>query len=238
MTAIRPIDPSRHGRARLRLPADLSPLRFVRLGLSELAAASADVPIVLAKEAETGRFNLIALLSLAEPRNLCWRAGTWQATYMPVAARLLPFRLDPQGVCGLAIDEAMLSDDGLPVFAPDGQPSESLREAAVQLQRLVGDIAEAQARVDRFAALRLIRPIRCNLQRADGRPHAIDGLFTLGTEALESLADDAVVELHRSGGLAAAAVMRASLSQLERLRQLHNLSGENPILGLTATIDD
>ena len=238
MTAIRPIDPVRHAGAHVRLPADPSALRFVRLGLSELGAASADLPIVLAKEAETGRFNLIALLSLVEPRNLYWHAGAWQATFMPAAARLAPFRLDGQGVCGLAIDETVLGTEGLPLFAPDGEPSGLVRDAAVQLQRLVADIAGAQALADRWALLKLIRPVRCGLRLADGHPHAVDGLFTLGTEALESLADEAVVELHRSGGLAAAAIMRASLSQLERLRQLHNLLAENPVASLTVAIED
>jgi hypothetical protein len=235
MTTLLPIDPARHAQARMRLPADPSRLRFVRLGLSELGPASADFPVCLAKEVETGRFNLIALLSLAEPRNLYWHAGAWQATYVPMAARLLPFRLDPHGVCGLAVDEVLLSAEGQPLFAPDGQPSEVVKAASVQLQRLVEDIAAAQALVDRLAALRLIRPIQCRLGHADGHTHRIDGLFTLDTDGL---ADDTVVELHHGGGLAAAAIMRASLAQLERLRRLHNLSAENPVAGLTVAVDE
>lgn len=234
MTAIHPIDPDRHAKAKVRLPADPSSLRFVRLGLSELGPASADFPICLAKEADTGRFNLIALLSLAEARNLYWHDPAWQATYVPLAARLSPFRLDPQGVCGLAIDEAALGGDGVALFAPDGQPSEWVKDAAIQLQRLVGDIAAAQALVDRLALLKLIRPIRCRLSHADGHTHRIDGLFTLEAE---SLADKTVVELHHCGGLAAAAILRASLAQLERLRRLGNIAAENPVVNLTATVE-
>ncbi len=238
MTAIHPIAHDRHADARIRLPADPSPLRFVRLGASELGAASADFPILLAKEAQTGRFNLIALFSLAEPRNLYWQGGAWQATYVPAAVRLAPFRLDDLGACGLAIDEAVLGSDGLPLFAPDGQPAELLRDAATQLRGLVADMATAQALVDRLAALKLVRPLACRLRHADGHPHTLDGLFTVGTEALEGLEDGAIVDLHRCGGLAMTAVLRASLSQLERLRRLHNASAETPIAGLTATIAD
>src|ERR1700738_5083968 len=105
MTNIVALDRARHAALRLRPTPEVSRLRYAMLGLSELAVACADFPICLAKDAQTGRFNLITLFSLEEPRNLFWLAEKWQATYLPQAAMTAPFLLDAGTELGLAIDE-------------------------------------------------------------------------------------------------------------------------------------
>lgn len=240
MTRLAPLHPVRHARIKLRQRADAPKLRFALLGLSELPIASADFPICLAKEAETGRFNLIALFSLAEPRNLYWLNQQWQATYVPEATTTAPFRLDPNGQYGVAIDEdgVTLDADGMQLFAADGQPSELLKNISTRLKRVVADIADAQSMIDDFARRRLVRPLQLVLKHDDGTEHQIDGLYGLGANALAALDDNSVVELYRTGHLAAASIMSASLSQIERLRQLHNASSARRIASATATIPE
>lgn len=240
MTRIAPLHHIRHARVQLHSFADAPKLRFALLGLSELPLACADFPICLAKEAETGRFNLIALFSLVEPRNLFWLHQKWQATYVPEATTTAPFRLDPNSEHGLAIDEdsVTLNPAGSQLFGSDGQPSDVLKNISARLKRVVADIADAQEMVNDFAKRRLIRPLQLVLQLDDGREHQIDGLYSLGTNVLAALEDDSVLELYRSGRLAAAALMSASLAQIERLRQLHNASGAKPIKGARVTIEE
>jgi hypothetical protein len=88
----------------------------------------------------------------------------------------------------------------------------------------------------------LIRPLQHNLRFDDGNEHQIDGLYSLGTDALAGLVDHAVLELYRSGNLAAAAIMSASLAQIERLRQLHNArlhdSGAKAITSARVSIEE
>jgi hypothetical protein len=107
-----------------------------------------------------------------------------------------------------------------------------------RLKRVTSDIAEAQAMVDKFGKLRLIRPLQLILRHDDGREHQIDGLYTVGTEALATLADESVLQLYRAGYLAAAAIMSASLAQIERLRQLHNATSANRIADARITIEE
>src|SRR5689334_15414114 len=95
MSRITALHRARHASVQLRKPLDASGLRFALLGRSELTLACADFPICLAKEAETGRFNLIALLSLIEPRNLYCFNGQWRTTYQPEATTTAPFVIDP-----------------------------------------------------------------------------------------------------------------------------------------------
>jgi hypothetical protein len=240
MTSITALHPARHASVQLRTPTGASKLRFALLGRSELTLAGADFPICLAKEAATGRFNLIALLSLIEPRNLFCPNEKWHATYQPEATTTAPFLLAADSEHGLAIDEdsATLNAGGTHLFGSDGQPTDTLWNISARLKRIADDIADAQRMVDEFAHRRLIRPLQLVLRLDDGREHQIDGLYSLGPEALASLADDSVVELYRSGNLAAAAIMNASLAQIERLRQLHNASCAKQITSARVTLDE
>ena len=240
MTRITALHRARHASVQLRHPLDTSKLRFALLGRSELTLACADFPICLAKEATTGRFNLIALLSLIEPRNLFCPKDKWHATYRPEATSTAPFVLDPTSEHGLAVDEdsVTLNAGGIQLFGADGQPTDALKNIYGRLKRIIDDIADAQSMVDDFAQHKLIRPLQLVLRLGDGREHQIDGLYTVGTEALAALADDSVVKLYRSGNLAAAAIMSASLSQVERLRQLHNASGAPPITSARVSIQE
>jgi hypothetical protein len=70
------------------------------------------------------------------------------------------------------------------------------------------------------------------LKRKDGTEHSIEGLYSLGSRALAELRDEVIVDLYRRGHIAAASLMRASLNQMERLRQLHNRSSSAPLVDL------
>ena len=238
MSRIALLERARHARLRLHPLPDVSRLSYSLLGSSEIATACADFPICLAKDAETGRFNLIALLSLAEPRNLFWLNGRWQATYVPEATLTAPFRLDARSEFGLAVDEdsPRLGREGAPLFTPQGHPTEVLTSVRARLEQVRKDVVDAQTMVDLFAEQRLIRPLSVVLSRGSGAEHQLDGLYSLGSQALAALGDDAVVQLYRKRYLAAASIMRASLSQMERLRQLHQASSPDPWRGLQVRV--
>lgn len=231
MSAVRPLDAERHHAVRIDPLAGAAARQFVQVGLSEIALAAADLPLCLAKDAQTGRFNLIALFGLVTPRNLFWQHDAMQLTYLPRAASLTAFRLDAGGVAGLALDEAdaALGISGEPLFGADRTPARDLAVWHDALQAVIADVAGAQALVDGYAKQRLIRPLSLLLHHADGHDHAITGLYGLDEEAFAALDDAAVVAMHRADQLAPAAVMTASLAQVERLRQLHNAAGLRPI---------
>ena len=239
MSRVVALNAARHGSLRVQPQADGAGRRFALLGLSELAVAAADFPLCLAKEAETGRFNLIALFSLTEPRNLFWHEGGWRATYLPRSAATAPFLLDPAGDCGLAIDEQSIAiaPAGVALFE-EGAPSEYLVDTQRLLAEIVDDIARAQAMVDSFARHRLVRPLTLLFRDEDGREHQLAGLYTIGSEALRALDERAVLELHRADWLGAAAIIAASLAQVERLRQLHNATSGRAIANLALSVEE
>ncbi|WP_322965144.1 SapC family protein [Sphingomonas fuzhouensis] len=234
MTGITPLSPAAHGALRFDHHAAGASRRFVALGLSEIAFAAADMPLCLAKDAQTGRFNLIALMSLVEPANLFVFGGGFQATYVPRAALLGGFRLAPTGAGGLAIDpgDPSLGTAGEALFDGD-RPAPLLTDIARALEQVVADVAAAQDLVETWAAHRLIRPLSLSLTRADGSVHDLAGLYTIDAAAVQALPDAAVQALHRADRLAPAAVLAASLAQVERLRQLHNARFTPAITGFS-----
>lgn len=240
MSRITALHPARHASVQLRHSPNSFQLRFALLGRSELTLAGADFPICLAKEADTGRFNLIALLSLIEPRNLFYSKDQWHATYQPEATTTAPFFLDPTTKHGLAIDEdsVELNAGGTQLFDDHGKATDTLTKIFTRLKRITADVADAQRMVDDFAQRKLIRPLRLILRLNDGREHQVEGLYSLGTDALASVNDESVLSLYRSGNLAAAAIISASLAQVERLRQLHNATGAQPITSARVSIEE
>ncbi|PZO75933.1 MAG: hypothetical protein DI640_03920 [Sphingomonas taxi] len=226
MSRVRPLSRAEHGTLHFDRTVVGPAQRLVQVGLSELALAVADMPLCLAKDANTGRFNLVALVGLIEPVNVFVHDRRFHATYCPRALQLTGFRLDRDGVAGLAVvdGDSAIGSAGDPLFQ-NGEPAPFLPGIAAALQHLVSDIEAARDLVDGYAALRLIRPLHLVLESDDSKEHVIDGLYTIGTEALLQLPAAAVLRLHRSGALASAAVLSASLAQVERLRQLHNSGG-------------
>ncbi|KQN29947.1 hypothetical protein ASE88_14175 [Sphingomonas sp. Leaf38] len=213
--------------------------RIVQIGLSEIPLVAADMPICLAKDATTGRFNLVALVGLVDPANLFVHDRHFHATYCPRALQLTAFRLDADGAAGLAVDasDPAVGAAGDPLFQ-GGAPTPLATGIAAALERLVVDIGAARELVERYAALRLIRPLHLVLQDDDREDHVIDGLYTIGSEQLMQLSDDAVLRLHRSGALASAALLTASLAQVERLCQLHTARGGRPLRIARLAADD
>ncbi|MES3152795.1 SapC family protein [Sphingomonas faeni] len=239
MSRVRALNRAEHATLRFDRTVVGASQRIVQIGLSELALAAADMPLCLAKDANTGRFNLVALVGLVEPINLFVHDRRFHATYCPRALQLSAFRLDQNGVAGLAVaeDDPAIGASGDALFH-DGEPSPLLTGVAAALETLVTDIGAARDLVDGYAANHLVRPLDLVLQGDDGRDHAIEGLYTIGKEALMRLPDADVVRLHRSGALASAALLTASLAQVERLCQLHNAAGRQPLRITRLSHDD
>ena len=204
MSRIVALDAARHHAVRVDLGAGGAARQFVQIGRSEIALAAADMPLFLVKDEQTGRFNLVALFGLTEARNLFWRDGRMCATYLPRAASLAAFRLDPGGAGGLALDETSpaVGDRGEPLFAPDRSPAPLLETVRAALESVIADVAAAQALVDDYATHRLVRPVSLVLRHQDGHEHAVTGLYALDEEALASLDDATVVAMHRADRLA------------------------------------
>jgi hypothetical protein len=242
MAAITSLDAVRHADVRVARAPDLAYaacLNHAVIGLDEVALAAADFPLVMLKDAQTGRFHLAALFGFAPDRNLFVMNGRWHATYMPEAVMRYPFLLDDNGVLGLAIDEAsgLLSVSGDRLFDSNGNPSAFARAVAERIRTMKRDRDAMTVFADTVVQHRLVRPLRLSLVFGDGGSGEIDGLYSADPAAITRLASDILVDLNRRGYLAAMHVMTASLAQLNRLQQLHNAQSSRHIAELSYGVD-
>jgi hypothetical protein len=235
MTRLRALDASRHGGLSIDRTRGGALRRLVPLGRGEIALAAADMPLCLAKDAQTGRFELVALTGLVEPVNLFVSAAGYHATYQPRVAGLSALRLDAGGADGVAVDEedAALGPAGEPLFH-DGHAN----QWRAALEAAMADVVAGRALADGYARRALLRPLTVALTMADGREHLLDGLYAVAEPELAALDDAAVVAMHRADELAPAAVLGASLAQVERLRQLHNARFPDAIVAVRLTIGE
>ncbi|VXC83862.1 SapC family protein [Sphingomonas sp. 8AM] len=219
MTRLRALDPARHGALRLDRARGAAERRLVPVGRSEIALLAADMPLLLAKDGQTGRFEIVALTGLVESANLFVSPSGYHATSQPRAAGLTALRLDAAGADGVAVDEAdeSVGDTGEPLF--DAGRADHWRRA---LEAALADVTAGRALAHSYASRTLLRPISVTLTMGDGQEQVLDGLYGVAETELAALADDAVIAMHRADELAPAAVLTASLAQMERLRQLHN----------------
>ncbi|WP_341207041.1 SapC family protein [uncultured Sphingomonas sp.] len=231
MTRLRALDPARHGALRLDRARGAAARRLVPVGRSEIALAAADMPLLLAKDGQTGRFELVALVGLVEPVNLFVSPAGYHATSQPQAAGLTALRLDPEGADGLAVDEADASLGAAGEALFEYGRAEHWRRA---LEAALADVTAGRALAEGYARRGVLRPLSVTLTMADGHEQMLDGLYGIAEAALAELADADVVAMHRADELAPATVLTASLAQVERLRQLHNarFSGQIAAIGL------
>ena len=241
--SIAPLHADRHARVTIGTRPDASyGARHNRavLGLSEVMLAAADYPVLMMKDGETGAFNIIALFSFAPGENRYIVDDRWIATWVPGSMLRYPFYHDADAPHRLAIDEGcglLNTAGGDPLFV-DGHPAPFVADIADRIAALLDDITAAQTLARTLAAHELVRPLSIILTKADGHENQIDGLYTISESALDELGDDAALTLHRQGALRAAAVMLASLHQLERVRQLHDYASGHPLAGFSFSISE
>jgi len=221
------LDRLRHARVCIAPPPDLAhagQLNHAVIGLAEVALAATDYPLVLLKDALTGRFHLAALLGLAQNCNLFVLNSHWHATYLPLTVLRYPFFLDEGAPFGLALDEAsdLICATGERLFDDQGEPTATTRSASEQIRQMSRDRAAMTAFVDDIVSRRLVRPLRIELAFEDGGFTQVGGLYSIDRCAVDALDAENLLQLNRRDYLAPMFVMEASLAQLNRLEQLHN----------------
>lgn len=225
--AVIALDRVRHASVCIAPPPDLAyagQLSHAVIGMTEIALAAADYPLTLLKDRQTGRFHLAALLGLTDGCNLFVLNARWHATYIPLTVLRYPFFLDAAAPLGLALDEAsgLIGDGGERVFDDQGEPTAYIQATSDLIGQMARDRAAMTAFVDDIVGRQLVRPLHIALTFDDSRSIQVDGLYGIDDFALGALDGDGLVQLNRRGHLAPMHVMIASLSQFNRLEQLHN----------------
>ncbi|MEN5062023.1 SapC family protein [Luteimonas sp. TWI1416] len=195
---------------------------------SEYAELQREYPIFFRKDSD-GQWGSVALLGFEQRENLYLRDGRWNAAYLPGAAAKGPFligfqeqRIDGElrrePVIHVDLDHPRVrTDEGEPVFLPQGGNSPYLDHVAGVLRGIRDGVEFGAAMLAAFDALGLIQPVTLAVDLDDRHRVDVGGLHSIDREALAALDGPALARLNRAGYLEGAYLVLASLHNVRRL---------------------
>ncbi|MEO5733712.1 MAG: SapC family protein [Rubrivivax sp.] len=209
-------------------------LNAIFVAAAEFGDVCREYPIVFVRAGKeddgTDAIAPIAVLGLTQTENLYVTAGGWRATYMPAVLRSYPFciaRIDAERFA-ICVDMAYSGVDqpgGQPLFETDGQPAELLKSMTTQMETLESEVQRTRMVCRRLLQLGVLADMRFDATLPDGRKHSVDGFLTVDQQKMTDLAEADVVDLHRTGVLAAVHQHWVSLGNMRQLLEWHAEKG-------------
>ncbi len=218
-----------------RVIAQGARLNMIPVVLSEFLKLCVQYPIVLTKNADTGRFVCVCLFGFAKNENLFWRNNQWDAIYTPLHIARQPFfvggsetaaadRADGEFVlCIDAENDSLQQQTGDSIFDEHGNETPYLQKTKAILAALLTGEAQTQRFVDRLLALSLVQPMRFEIEFANRESQRVEGIYTVDEERMKSLSSTDLVELHSLHYLGPIYTMIASLGHVYSLVNRKNV---------------
>jgi len=206
---------------------------------AELTHVATQLPLVLAKNGQTGQFVLAALTGFAPNENLLMQQGRWLGLYLPLQIQRQPFFVgkatpdaDDYVVCIDMDSPATGQNQPLPagaelLFLADGSETDFYRQAKQRLVQLLQGEQQRDALIDVLLQLQLLQPMSLDITFADQSTTRLNGLYSIDADKLAALAPEQVVQLHQQGLLAAIYAIVGSAAQIYALiaRKNQQLAG-------------
>jgi hypothetical protein len=217
---------------------------------AEIAHVATQLPVVLAKNGQTGQFVLSALTGFAAQENLMMAEGQWQGIYLPLQIQRQPFFVGletPDAVDYVVcidldspatflnsaqaeqlayLDEKKLPADAQALFNADGSETTYYRDAKLKLAQLLQGEQQCELLLSELLALRLLQPMSLDITFADQSTTRLNGLYTIDETQLSQLPAEHLVRLHQQGLLGAVYAILGSAAQIYGL-----ISRKNKQLG-------
>lgn len=195
---------------------------FVQIVGAEFESAAARLPILFAKNPETGAFYAGVVLGFRPGENVV--ADTADAADADALHDLTRAGFYIVGD-DIAIDRThprFAADPGQPLFADDDRPTPTLRRIQRALAALHAGLPQTNAFLQRLLARKLVEPIDLSFSFDDGERLSLDGLYTVSRDALADIDDATALDLFRRGDLALVHAAIGSLHHLSRLARMRN----------------
>lgn len=224
----------RHGDVRLMPGIDLgafAAVNHVKLGLHEINDAAADYPLVFMKDGDSGQFRLTALFGVAPGTNTYLDGDFWQAVYLPQEVLTAPFRTagPDRALCINEASVLVTTDTGDALFDDDGNEAPALLDVRHMLDTLEQGRKDADSLIAVLLPLGLIRPVAVTVHLESGSAEMIQGVYSISPLQLKATAPEVLINLHARDFLGPIYTIVQSMTQFNRIRQLHNLRSARQI---------
>ncbi len=237
------LDKNKHANLKLDLNnnfAHAANTHLAALSVREYGYAAGAMPIVFIKHPESGKFHSAALLGTESGVNLFYQADKWQSHYVPLNVQRYPFDVRGGENMTVVIDEnapQLSNDEGEPLFTEAGEPSELLENRQKLLTEIVQSEYMTQQLLNELTKHNLLKPAKVRVMYTSGEQKNLVGIYVIDEKALNGLADEVVLALHKNGALAMMYATLTSLSQINRLIQLSE-GTDKPIKAMQLMPDD
>lgn len=228
-SAIRTLSYENHHQIKIRDSTDYQHAKgqqVVPLIVHEFARASAEMPIVFVKNAETGEFQAVALLGLSQNENLFYSKNKWLSSYLPALITHHPFALMPSQNDETLLQMVLKEDshlvsktEGNELFDAEGNETKYLDKRKAALGRYFENSHLTKAFTKQLSDKSLLSQQNLSL-KFNSENIAINGVYLVDEKAFNSLSDQDFLELRQKGYLAPIYNHLSSLHQLPRLVQL------------------
>ncbi|MFO1390078.1 SapC family protein [Cellvibrio sp.] len=201
---------------------------------TEFADIQREYPILFQKNAETQKFQSIALLGLTPNENLFLKDDKWNARYIPAIVAREPFVIgfEDQSATGgeknapvvmVDMDSPRIStQEGQPVFLEFGGNTRYLERVNSILQSIYQGSAISDEMFEAFTELDLIEPVSLEVKLNNGEVHRLTGNYTIHREKLNSLSAENLEKLNKAGFLEGAFLITNSLNNMQNLIDIKN----------------
>jgi len=226
MTNLVSLDKNTHRDLRVisnKVDAESAQANLVPMSLSECVKAATTLPIVFAKNVQTGAFSLIAMAGFESGENLFYRNHKWDGHYVPLNVRRQPFFAGQDEstsepiLCINQDSPALSTSQGERLFDEAGFETDFLKSSYQLVRHLVDDLPATHGFVEKMAELRLIVPMNLDIRFDNGEQATVRGLYTIDEEMVSRLADDQLASLHQAKYLPAVYAMLVSLGHIPAL---------------------
>lgn len=221
------VTPQRHGPRRWVKPENFAfAARQALIPVVGLEAAHAALCLPLAFVPYGDGMTLAALVGLDPQTNLFVDLdGRWLAPYVPAKLRSHPFALAPtaEGSHVLCVDEGsgLIRADGVgePIVDDTGKLAPMVQQIFDFLIQAESSQAATQKTCAALHAAGVLEPWPLTVE-SGGASHPVGGLFRVSERALNTLPDDAFLEVRRAGALPLAYAQLVSMHNLNVLGTL------------------
>jgi len=201
---------------------------IIPVSVFELPQVQAEYPIAFIKDAETGRFHLVALLGLRPQENLFHKKGGWNSLFIPQYLLNFPFVLSPSAdqpdnfVVGINLDSNLVSETkGEALFSNDGEQTPYLTKVTENLLRAHSQLDATQNFIQTMIDKSLLSSQSLTIKPKNNEEFNVTGLYTIDESLFNELNDSDHLEIKNKGFLTA---IYSCLFSTQRIAKLVNLT--------------
>lgn len=206
---------------------------MVPIIMAELLKAATRFPIVFTKNAETGRFSVIALCGFEGGENLFYRAGAWDSLYVPLNILRQPFFLGVDGSAGeeqqvicMDAESPCISNEGKSLFNENGDPEKYLKDMQSMLAQLYHGEKATRHFIETVNELGLIQKMSLDIKFENGEAIKVQGIYTIDENKLNELPMEKFSALRQNSMLFPIYSMIQSLGHIHWMVNQRNIRNE------------